>query len=181
MNQIIETILARKGTKEYQRTPVSRETLELLVRCGIAAPNAYNAQKWHFSVVTAPALLAELEHKVYLKLVETGVCEPGEDYAPFYRAPAVFAFSAARDNEFGKQDCSAANQNVAVAAKSLGLGSRFLDVPNQFFNAPEGADFKARLGIPEDYDTICFLSLGYPADPAERPNEKRQDVVTFVD
>lgn len=181
MNPVIETILARTGTKTYRPDPVPREDLALIVRAGIAAPNAYNAQKWHFSVVTDRALLDELEEKAFQKLVETGVCEAGEDYAPFYRAPAVIVLSASSDHPFGAQDCSAANENMAIAAKSLGLGSRFLDVPNQFFHAPEGASVKARLGVPEGYETVCFLSVGYPVDAAEQPTEKRSDVVTFVE
>lgn len=181
MNDVIQTILARKGTKRYTCEPIPRETLELLARVGIAAPNAYNAQKWHFSILTNQTLLNELEHKVFLKLVETGVCKADENYAPFYHAPAVFIFSADQTNEFARQDCSAANENVAIAAKSLGIGSRFLDVPNQFFHSEDGEEYRARCGIPADYETVCFLSLGFPEDPDEQPNDKRRDVVTFVD
>ena len=115
MNDVIKTILSRKGTRVYKKTPISKETLELLAKAAVAAPNAYNAQKWHFSIISNNELLSELEYKVFLKLVEVGICEEGENYKPFHEAPVVMVFSAAMDNEFGKQDCSAANQNVAIA------------------------------------------------------------------
>ena len=181
MNDVIKTILSRKGTRVYKKTPIPKETLELLARAAVAAPNAYNAQKWHFSIISNTELLSELEYKVFLKLVEIGICEEGEKYKPFHEAPVVMVFSAAMDNEFGKQDCSTANQNVAIAAKSLNLGSRFLDVPNPFFNSPEGKEYRKRIGLPEDYETICFLSIGYPEDPDELPTEKSMDVVTYIE
>ena len=181
MNEVIRTILQRKGTKEYAAKPVEKETLMLLLRCAAAAPNAFNAQKWHFTAVSNAAVLAEMEEKCYRALVKSGVCSADEPYAPFYHAPAVLIFSAAKDNLFGKQDCSAALENAALAAKSLELGSRFLDVPNEYFHAPESAQLRRQCGIPEDYETICFLSVGYPADAEEKPTEKRDDVFTFVE
>ena len=181
MNEVVRTILQRKGTKEYAPQPVKKEDLQILMRCAAAAPNAFNAQKWHFTCVTNAGLLAELEEKCYQALVKCGECSADEPYAPFYHAPAVLIFSAAKDNRFGKQDCSAALENAALAAKSLGLGSRFLDVPNEYFHAPESAETRRLCGIPEDYETVCFLSVGYPADAGEKPTEKRDDVFTFVD
>lgn len=181
MNEVIRTILSRKGVREYKPIPVSKEVLELLGKAAVAAPNAYNAQKWHFSIISNKELIEELEQKILLKLIEVGICEEGEDYKAFHQAPVIMIFSAAMDNEFGKQDCSAANQNVAIAAKSLNLGSRFLDVPNPFFNSPEGEPYKRKLGIPEEYETICFLSIGYPKHADEAPTAKRSDVITYID
>ena len=150
------------------------------MQCAAAAPNAFNAQKWHFTCITNGELLGELEDRCYRALVKSGVCSADEEYAPFYHAPAVIVFSAAKDNAFGKQDCSAALENAAIAAKSLGLGSRFLDVPNEYFHSPESAAVRQLCGIPEDYETICFLSVGYPANKCEKPTEKRSDVFTYV-
>lgn len=181
MNDVIKTILARKGTRTYSEVPVEREKLELLAKTAIAAPNAYNAQKWHFSVIRNKEVLDELSAKILKKLIEIGECKVGEVYDAFHGAPVIMVFVASKDNQFGKQDCSAACQNVAVAAKSLGLGSRYLDIPNHFFNAPEGEFDKQKIGIPDKYETICFLSIGYPEDPNEKPTEKRADVVTFID
>lgn len=79
------------------------------------------------------------------------------------------------------KDCSAANENMALAAKSLGLASRYLDVPNLYTNTPEGAGCKEMCGIPKDYDTVCFLCLGYSDDISEQPTPKRGDVVNYVD
>ena len=179
-NEVIRTILARKGTKAYKKDPISDEIIDILLECGRAAPNAFNAQAWHFTAVTNASILAELEEKTLEALIRCGVCEKGSNYHAYYDAPAVIAISAKKDSEFRKQDCSAANQNIAIAAKSLGIGSRFLDVPNNLFNAPGGERYKEMLGIPEGYETVCFLCLGYPEDPDERPTIKKTNVVSRV-
>lgn len=181
MNEVIKTILARRGTKEYRADPVDKGTMELLMKCAAAAPNAFNAQKWHFTCITNRALLDELEEKCYQALVKCGECSADSVYYPFYKAPAVLVFSASVENQFGRQDCSAALENAALAAKSLGLGSRFLDVPNEYFHSEAAAETRKLCGIPDGYETICFLSVGYPADPAEQPTAKREDIFTYLD
>lgn len=181
MNEVINNILARKGTKEYRPDPVGKDKLELIMRCAAAAPNAFNAQEWHFTCITNRVMLEELEEKCYKALVKCGTCSANEPYVPFYHAPAVIICSADRENEFKKQDCSAALENAALAAKSLGLGSRFLDVPNEYFHSPESKSTAGLCGIPENYETVCFLSVGYPKDAAEQPATKRSDVFTYVD
>lgn len=181
MNEVIKTILARRGTKEYRPDPVEKEKLALLMKCAAAAPNAFNAQKWHFTCISNRAVLDELEEKCYQALVKCGECSADSVYYPFYQAPAVLVFSASQENRFGRQDCSAALENAAVAAKSLGLGSRFLDVPNEYFRSEAAAETRRLCGIPDGYETVCFLSVGYPANPEEQPTEKRDDVYTYVD
>ena len=38
MNDVIKTILSRKGTRVYKKTPISKETLELLAKAAVAGP-----------------------------------------------------------------------------------------------------------------------------------------------
>ena len=149
-NEVLNTILSRKGVKQYKSNPVPRELLEAIVAAGIAAPNAFNRQAWHFSVITNKTLLEEIDAETNHRLGDE------EGYHSLYGAPVLIVISSARDNNFAKQDCSAANENMALAAKSLGLASRYLDVPNLYTNTPEGAGCKEMCGIPKDYDTVCF-------------------------
>ena len=173
-NEVIRTILHRKGVKKYKQIPIPRELLETIVTAGAAAPNAFNRQAWLFTVVTTPEILTDIDTNTNMRLEE----EPG--YHALYGAPALIILSSSKDNPFAKQDCSAANQNMAIAAASLGIASRFLDVPNLYLQSEEGRNCKKRCGIPDDYDTICFLCLGYSDDPDSTPTPKRSDVFNFV-
>ena len=60
---------------------------------------------------------------------------------------------------------------MALAAKSLGLASRYLDVPNLYTNTPEGAGCKEMCGIPKDYDTVCSCAWDIPMILANSPRQ----------
>jgi nitroreductase len=51
---------ARRSVREFDRRPVAREALARLVEAATTAPSATNRQPWRFTVVTRPALLAEV-------------------------------------------------------------------------------------------------------------------------
>lgn len=49
---VIEAILARRSVRfGYEERPVSREHLEKVLSCGLAAPSSKNARPWRFHVV----------------------------------------------------------------------------------------------------------------------------------
>ena len=50
-NGTIETIMARRSIRKYKSTPVSRDTLNMILECGINAPNGQNRQSWEVRVV----------------------------------------------------------------------------------------------------------------------------------
>lgn len=181
MNETISNILKRVGTTAYQPKQIKDDELDLIIRAGKAAPNAFNAQNWHFSVIQDREILKAIDRKTFQALDEIGdIDEDERDYRPLYDAPALIILSAAEESQFSKQDCSCANQNMAVAAKSLNIGSRYLDVPNMAFEGEQGKRLRQRCRIPDGYEVICSLSLGYPADQDEKPSPRRDDVVSYV-
>ena len=60
MNKVIENIMARRSIRQYKAIPVSRDTLDTIMECGINAPNGQNRQSWEVRVVDKPELLAEM-------------------------------------------------------------------------------------------------------------------------
>lgn len=181
MNEVLNTIFSRAGIREYLDQPVEREKLLLLLHAGIAAPNAYNRQAWHFTAVTKQCLLDRIDRETFQQMVSNGTLESNSSYHPLHGAPALVILSSALDNPFAKQDCSCANQNIALAAVSLGLGTRYLDVPNFAFAGPEGSSLRQACHIPDGYGTVCFLSVGYPAEKTCPPTPKKADVIDLVE
>jgi nitroreductase len=60
-NVTIRTILERRSTREgFTSDPVGRSDIEVILRCGLAAPSSKDAQPWRFHVVTDRALLGRL-------------------------------------------------------------------------------------------------------------------------
>ena len=181
MNEVLQTIFSRAGVKAYTDQVPDHETLDLLLKAGAAAPNAYNKQLWHFTAVTDPEILERVDRETFRQMVSIGQLAADSAYHPLHGAPALIVISSAAENPFAKQDCSCANQNIALAAVSMGLASRYLDVPNLAFAGPAGAELKAACCVPEGYETVCFLSVGYPADCHYQPTPKRGDTASFVE
>lgn len=62
------------------------------------------------------------------------------------------------------EDCSAATENLLLAAAGLGLGSVWVGVyPNQAWEAA----VRAEVGAPEPWRVLCLLPVGHPAE--EKP------------
>ena len=56
----IETIMTRTSIRSFTDRAVSADTVEMLLRAGMAAPTAVNLQPWHFVVVNDRAKIDEL-------------------------------------------------------------------------------------------------------------------------
>ena len=63
-NAVIETIMARRSIRKYKQVPVGRDTLDVILECGVNAPNGQNRQSWEVRVVDSPELMAEIQEAI---------------------------------------------------------------------------------------------------------------------
>ena len=54
---VIETILSRRSVRKYKPEAVNRDTMKVILECGINAPNGQNKQSWAVRVVDNPEFL----------------------------------------------------------------------------------------------------------------------------
>ena len=57
---VVETIMTRTSIRQYTNQTISADTIETLLRAGMAAPTAVNKQPWHFVAVTSKDKLKEM-------------------------------------------------------------------------------------------------------------------------
>jgi len=150
---MLDTIFARRSIRQYTSEPVSEEDIKKLLEAGMAAPSASNRKPWHFVVVTDRAKLNALAEKhPYGKML----------------AQAALAIAVCGDPKISVkywiQDCSAATENILLAATSLGLGSVWLGVAPNSDRTEAVAEV---LGIPEDMGILNVISIGHPAEEKE--------------
>lgn len=158
---VIENIMTRTSIRQFTDQPVSKDTLDLLVKAGMAAPTAMNKQPWAFIVITEKEILNALnEVKPYfnLKTATAAIVVCGD------LSKAGEGFS----QEYWIQDCSAATENILLAAHAYGLGAVWCGVyPN-----PELLPaVKKVLEIPENVIPLDVITLGYPDEKPE-PKDK---------
>ena len=130
----------------------------------MAAPSAKNQQPWHFVVVRDRSLLVRMEtFSPYSKMVggaqvAIAVCgDASQAPSPYYWA----------------QDCSAATQNLLIAAHALGLGAVWLGA----YPGEERVDrLRNLLALPEHVVPLAVIAIGYPAEdpgPVDRFDQQR--------
>ena len=176
-NQVIETIMARRSIRKYKDMPVEKEKLETIVECGINAPSGMNKQPWEVRVVDSHEYIngvTELFKKANPKMAE----DP--NFKNMFRNAPVVIFVASPANGSGQLDCGLLGENMALAARSLDLGTCFLGGPIAFLlNNEEAKPYLDKLEISEDYKLLYALGVGYPD---EAPEAKPRDAgkVKFI-
>lgn len=179
MNEVIKTILERRSVRKYEDKPVSREDLELIVKCGQYAATGMGVQPWHFTVVTDRAVLTKLsDANAAIMLADPNTPPPvlemvkSGQFDTYRGAPCAVLVSGADSKQNTIADCANATENMAIAAKALGLDSCYLASFQVCLNAPTGGPLKAELGIPEGYIPNFALAIGYGAEKPEAAPRK---------
>lgn len=158
---VIENIMTRTSIRQFTDQPVAKDTLDLIVKAGMAAPSAMNKQPWAFVVVTEKEVLDSLNSK--------------HPYANLKTATAAIIVCGNMEKsiegagkEYWVQDCSAATENILLAAHGLGLGAVWCGV----YPVPERVkDVSEVLGLPETIVPLNIVTMGYPDEKPE-PKDK---------
>ena len=127
----LEVIKARTSVRSFTGEKLSEEQINTLLDAAMAAPTAANEQPWRFIVITDDEVKAGLySGEVHKKMVVTAgavivVC--GENTRlrrPHGAAPD--AEPVREPNPYWYEDCSAATENLLLAATALDLGAVWL-------------------------------------------------------
>ena len=158
---VIENIMTRTSIRQFTDRAISKDTLDLLVRAGMAAPTAVNAQPWAFVIITDKEILNrlnELKPWFNLKTATAAIVVCG-DMSKAIEGPG---------REYWVQDCSAATENILLAAHAYGLGAVWCGVyPGE--ELVKGVS--SVLDLPENIIPLNVITLGYPDENPE-PKDK---------
>lgn len=147
----MDAILTRRSIRKFTRDPVTDAQVEDLLRAAMAAPSAGNQQPWQFVVVRDPKILE--------------VIAAANPYGgPAREAPVSIVVCADLDRDqrpgFWPQDCSAATQNLLLAAHAAGLGAVWCGTyPREERMGP----IAQVLGLPENILPFAVIPVGHPA------------------
>ena len=165
-NDVIKNIMTRTSIRKYTDQPIKKADIETLLRAGMAAPTAVNKQPWHFVAVTDKAKLKELSggrggmlEQCALAIV---VCGNMEKAMP------------GKAREYWVQDCSAATENILLAAHALGLGAVWT---GGYPMEDRMTTISKALKLPEYIIPLCTIVIGYPAEsPTPKDKWKPENV-----
>ncbi len=147
MDSRLQLIFDRRSIRAYTDEEVSQDDIQSLLKAAMAAPSGSNLKPWHFVVVTdRPTLQAMADAHPYGKML----------------ALAPLAIAVCADSAISRswvKDCSAATENILIAAAALGLGAVWLGC--------HGAQDREKalrpvLGLPDRISILSIVSIGHP-------------------
>jgi nitroreductase len=149
----IHAIMTRRSTRQFTDEPVTAEQIEILMRAAMAAPSAGNQQPWRFVI----ARDAEMRGRLALATQYS---------SPVGRAPVgIVVLADTRENKhagYWVQDCSAAVENILLAAHALGLGGVWIGVhPHE----EREAHVREIVEAPAGFAALCMIAIGHPTSP----------------
>jgi nitroreductase len=162
--ETIKTIMTRRSVRQYSDKKVSDALVNKMLKAAMNAPSACNQQPWQFVVIKdRNTMLAITKIHPYAQMLKTAGCAIvicGEPKAEVCKGYWV-------------QDCSAATENLLLAAHSIGLGAVWLGV---YPREQRVNDVRKLLGIPKSVIPFCIVSVGYPGKkvkPVVRFNRRK--------
>ena len=194
----------RRSVHQYADTRIDDETLDALFEDVRHAPSSFNLQPWEFLVVrgddlerlqsvaygqehvtdadAAVVVLGTLDPSDHAERVTADLLEKGylpDEAAAEARLDTVDGLAGA-DAETRRvwtvQSCSLAAMTLMHAAWDRGIAS----CPMGGFDAD---GLRTEFGVPDDYEPVLLVTLGYPAEDApdvERPRKFRRETDEFV-
>jgi nitroreductase len=155
--ELFEAIFNRRSIRKYTPKSIPDETIEKIIEAGMYAPSAVNKQPWHFIVfrnkVIIDNIIAIHPNSSMLKYADAGIL-------------ICYDKLLQHDEGYGAVDCSAATQNMLLAAHGLGLGSCWVGIyPRQ--SRIEG--LHNFFSLPEHVVPFAVISLGYTNEVKARP------------
>ena len=188
MNLVLETIKNRRSIRRYLPQQIRDEELSLILEAGVWAPSAHNEQPWHFSVIQKEELIDMMSEKTIAMMKKSRlewVRKMGEreGFHVFYNAPTVIIVSGKTGGEALLKpiaDCSAAIQNILLAAESLGIGTCWIGFTGLFFVTATKEELQ-KLSIPEGYEPFYSIAVGYKSpDHLYSAPRRKQNTITYI-
>lgn len=160
-----DLIKHRWSPRAFENRPVEPAKLRSLFEAARWAASSYNAQPWYYIVATKE------EPEAYKKVLDTFV-EFNQSWA---KGAPVLALSVAglkfphngETNRHAFHDVGQATATLAIEATNVGLA-----IHQMAGIDPEKA--RKIFGIPEGYEAVAGIAIGYPGDAASLPDQLRE-------
>ncbi len=160
----IQAILTRRSIRKYAPQPVPDTLIAEILTAAMSAPSAGNQQPWQFVVIADRRLREEIPtFHPYAQMV------PGA-------AVAIVVCGDLRLESYKGywvQDCSAATQNLLLAAHARGLGAVWVGI---YPKEERVQRLQKLLGLPPHVIPLALVPMGFPAErvpPATRFDPSR--------
>ncbi|MDD5070266.1 MAG: nitroreductase family protein [Candidatus Omnitrophica bacterium] len=153
-----DVIKKRVSVREFLDKPVSRNDINRIIDAGRLAATARNEQPWRFVGIVDKSKVSALGRIV------------SPNGAFMVSAPAAIVVLSV-ETKYYLEDCSAATENILLAARALGIGSCWIAGDKKEY-ADKVVEF---VGGGRDQRLVSVIAIGYPAKPETVRDKKPFD------
>ncbi len=152
----MDAILSRRSIRRYTGDPVPEDAIRNILAAAMSAPSAGDERPWHYVVVKDRAVLAGVPG-----------FHPHARMVPDAAAAILVCGDPALEKHAGfwVQDCSAATQNILLAARAMGLGAVWVGI---YPLEDRVAAARALFGLPGRVVPLALVPMGVPAVRKDR-------------
>jgi nitroreductase len=176
MTDLMAIIKGRRSIRKFAARDVSDEILEKILEAVRWAPSWTNCQCWEIVVIRNPTIKTRLQ----ATFPPTG----NPAYKAIVQAPVLLALCAKTGTsgyykgmpttQFGDwmmYDLGLATQNLCLMAHHLGVGTVIVGLFDH-------ARAKSVIQVPDDYELVTLIPLGYPAKVGSAPTRRETHAFT---
>jgi len=185
MNETLKNIRNRRSNRAFLPEQLNDTDVQDIIDAGIYSPSATNNQPWHFTVVQRKDIIDRL-NDAFKEIASKSDNEyirrfaDNEKFHVFYNAPTIVLVSGDKKNMAASVDCAAAVENMLIAAESLEIGGCWIGLIAYLLNSEEGAEWVKKLEIPEGYNQIHALCLGYKKIEIDNAPKRKENTVNYI-
>lgn len=168
-NEVLETIKARRSVRVYDAKQVPEDDLLAILEAATYAPSGMHYETCHFTAIQNAEVLEELNKRIkgaFAKSEDKHLQERGynQTYCCYYHAPTLVIVSNEPTQWWAAMDCACAIENMFIAAKSLGIGSCWINQLGTTCDDPQVRELITSLGVPLNHKVYGCVALGYMAE-----------------
>ena len=179
---VVDNLMTRRSVRTYKDEPVPHDIMNIILECGIYAPNGMNKQPWEIRVVDNQDFIKEVTD---LHLSEMGDDHPRNpkndpNFRNMFRNAPTIVFIAMEPGLCSQVDCGLLAGNMVNAAWAYGIGSCIQMGPVQFLKSEKAKPYLDKLSFSEGYELLLAIGFGYP-DEQPQAKPRNYEKIKFID
>ncbi len=163
----MKAILTRRSIRKYTKKEIDKKTINELLEAAMSAPTAVNQKPWSFIVIDDKKILKEIldfhPNAKFLTHADKAILVCGD-------------LSIEKLEGYWILDCTAATQNLLLAARAKELGGCWLGI---YPREERMENIRKLLGIPTNVVPLALISLGYPAEKSFKKDRFDESKIHF--
>lgn len=154
--ELFEGIITRRSIRKYTGGKIAEDVIESIVKAGMYAPSASNKRPWHFIIIDDRNILNKImsfhPYSSMLSDASHAILVCGDE--SLHNGPGYYLL-----------DCSAATQNLLLAAHALGYGAVWIGIEPK---SDRKKNIREIFGLPEHIQPVSIVSIGIPIKIPEK-------------